>query len=125
VIAEVNYPHGLCFTPDGRHLLVADAGSQCVNVYRSDDGDWRGTRSPRTACRLIDDNAFLQGRYNPEEGGINGIDIDPGGRLLAATCGRMRLVWPPRRASASTRTCRPRSARETAIAAWMPGSVTQ
>ena len=33
VLRGTIYPHGLQFTPDGRHLIVADAGRPYVNVY--------------------------------------------------------------------------------------------
>jgi len=35
--------------------------------------------------RQIDDDTFLRGRYNTQEGGPKGVDVDPSGRILAVT----------------------------------------
>ena len=34
-------PHGLRFSPDGKKLYVADAATQYLFIYETEDGDWR------------------------------------------------------------------------------------
>ena len=67
-----NFPHGVRFTSDGRHVLVADAGLPYVYTYAATDGDWRGTRQPLRTTRVMDDDEFLAGKYNPQEGARRG-----------------------------------------------------
>jgi hypothetical protein len=81
-LGPAGYPHGLCFTPDGHHLLVADAGAPSIHVFTSDDADWSGLREPASTMRVMDDDCFLLGRYNPQEGGPKGLDVDRTGRVL-------------------------------------------
>jgi DNA-binding beta-propeller fold protein YncE len=85
VLRGVYYPHGLRFSADGRYLFVADAGAPFVQVYASEDGDWRGARGPAASVRIMDEATFLRGRSNPQEGGPKGIDIDAGMNVLVAT----------------------------------------
>lgn len=72
-LSLVNYPHGLRFSADDRHLLVADAGLPYVNVYHAENGDWSGVHRPARVARLMDDDTFNRGRYNPQEGGPKGL----------------------------------------------------
>jgi hypothetical protein len=71
----VNYPHGLQFTADGRHLVVADAGLPFVYDFAAPGGDWSGRREPINTMRVMDDAEFNDGRYNPQEGGPKGLTI--------------------------------------------------
>jgi hypothetical protein len=89
----VQYPHGLCFTPDGRSLLVADAGAPFVQVFTAPDGDWSGERRPGGSIRVLGDTLFRQGRSNAAEGGPKGIDLSPDGRVLAVTCQQAPLAF--------------------------------
>jgi hypothetical protein len=41
---------------------------------------------------VLDEETYLRGRLNPEEGGTKGIAIDPSGRLLLLTC-EERPMW--------------------------------
>lgn len=84
-LENVNYPHGLCFSADGAHLIVADAGSPYVHTFTRGDDDWGGVRQPASMTRVMDDAAFLSGRYNVQEGGAKGIDLDPSMRLVAVS----------------------------------------
>lgn len=74
-------PHGLGFTRDG-DLLVADAASQFLHVYRRSGTEWSGVCDPERSIRMLDDETFLDGRYDTREGGIKGVEIDRSGRLL-------------------------------------------
>ena len=85
VLRGPNYPHGLSFVDDDRHLLVSDAGLPFVYVYSAPDGDWSGTRSPARVVRVMSDVVFNSGRYNPTEGGPKGLTLVPGAAMVAVT----------------------------------------
>jgi DNA-binding beta-propeller fold protein YncE len=77
-LQHVNYPHGLRFTDGGRTLFVADAGLPYVHRYDSPDGDWSGARKPTATRRVMSDETFGLGRYNPQEGGPKGLAVVDG-----------------------------------------------
>jgi hypothetical protein len=85
ILQNANYPHGLRFTADDRHLLVADAGSPMLHVYERGAG-WEGRRPPARSIAVLDDETFLRGRINDEEGGPKGLDIDRSNSVVAVTC---------------------------------------
>ena len=93
ILGKVACPHGLRFTPDDNFVLVADAGAPYVHVYARDCGTWHGERDPVASWRTMDDATFLRGRYNTEEGGPKGIDIDPGMSVLVTTCEHQTLAF--------------------------------
>ena len=86
-------PHGLRFTADGRHLLVADGAAPYVHVFESDDGDWGINRDPVSSARVLDNEIFQRGSHNPKDGGPKGIDTDGDSRLLATTCEHQVLAF--------------------------------
>ena len=86
ILRNLNYPHGLLFTPDDRFMMVADAGAPYVNLYAKDGDSWKGMRDPVAAFRVMDETTFRRGRKNPQEGGPKGIDIDLGMNVLVTTC---------------------------------------
>ncbi len=86
-------PHGVRFSPSGRQLIVADAGSPYLHVFDRPTPDWRGTCSPSRSIQVLDDETFLKGRTNPREGGVKGLDIDPTGRLLVTTCEHQAIAF--------------------------------
>jgi len=77
-------PHGIKFSPDGK-VLVADAASQYLHVYESNNGNWIGEQYPVRSIRIVDDETFYNGRYDSREGGLKGIDIDITGHVLVTT----------------------------------------
>jgi hypothetical protein len=81
----VDYPHGLRFAAASRRLLVADAGAPFVHVYSCGDGRWQDGRWEHHRLRVLDEDTFLQGRSNPQEGGPKGLDLDRSGRLMVIT----------------------------------------
>jgi DNA-binding beta-propeller fold protein YncE len=85
ILEGMDYPHGVRFTPDGRFVLVADAGAPYVHVYETNAGRWQSTTKPTRSIRVMDDDTFQKGRYNAEEGGPKGIDIDTDMKVLAVT----------------------------------------
>ena len=91
VLRGVLYPHGLRFTGDDRHLVVADAGAPYVHVFAAANGDWRRAGYPAASVRVMSDEVFARGRYNPTEGGPKGIDIDPRTGVLVATSEHLGL----------------------------------
>ena len=93
VLRCVHFPHGLRFTLDGRHIIVADAGAPYVHIYASEGQGWAGARSPVRSVRIMDEALFLRGRHNPQEGGPKGIDIDRDMELLVATSEHQPLVF--------------------------------
>lgn len=91
-LENVLFPHGIRFTPDGTRVIVADAGTPYIHVYDAPDGDWRGERQPTATIRVLDEETYLRGRVNPQEGGTKGIGLDPSGRFLLLTC-EERPMW--------------------------------
>jgi DNA-binding beta-propeller fold protein YncE len=93
VLRGVLYPHGLRFTGDDRQLLVADAGAPYVHVFTAANGDWLRAGYPAASVRVMSDEVFARGRYNPTEGGPKGIDIDPRTGVLVATSEHLGLAF--------------------------------
>ena len=85
VLRGIQCPHGVRFDADGSHIFIADAGAPYVHVYARKGEGWHGVHSPITSFQVMDTDTFLRGRYNPQEGGPKGIDIDAGGRVLVVT----------------------------------------
>jgi sugar lactone lactonase YvrE len=85
VLRRVEYPHGMCFTADGKFFFVADAGGPWVQIYGQDAGEWRGVRPPLATVRVMDEAVYLKGRENPQEGGPKGLDIDGKDQVLVVT----------------------------------------
>ncbi len=92
VLREANYPHGLRFTPDDRHIVVADAASPNVHVYERGQS-WAGPRDAVRTVAVLDRETFLRGHNNPEEGGPKGLDVDRTGTVLAMTCEEKALAF--------------------------------
>lgn len=86
ILRNVLCPHGVRFTADLEHVLVADAAAPCINVYEKNGSSWKGTRDPAALFPVMDDAVFRRGRHNPQEGGPKGIDIHPEGTVLVSTC---------------------------------------
>jgi hypothetical protein len=87
-LLDVECPHGLAFTDDGRTLLVASAATPFVLVFAADrapEVDWQGRRQPVASIRVMDDETFLKGQTNPEEGGPKGLKVSSELNLLALT----------------------------------------
>lgn len=84
VLAGAGYPHGLQFTLDDRYAFVADAGSPVIRIYERGDS-WAGEHHPLRSVEVLDEETFMRGRHNPEEGGPKGIAMDRSGELLAIT----------------------------------------
>ena len=93
ILRGVYYPHGLRFTSDGRFILVADAGAPYVNIYQKDDLDWHGVRYPLLSFRVLNDEDFMRGRHNPEEGGPKGIDVDNATNVIVTTTKSQPLAF--------------------------------
>ncbi|MCB1866918.1 MAG: hypothetical protein KDG50_15985 [Chromatiales bacterium] len=85
VLSGMCYPHGLRFSPDGKMLLVADAGAPFVRVFQAVDDNWCGAHEPLASIRVMDDETFARGHYNPQEGGPKGITLDRTGRVCGVT----------------------------------------
>jgi DNA-binding beta-propeller fold protein YncE len=93
VLEGPNFPHGLRFTADGQHLLVADSGLPYVYTYGAADGDWRGNRQPLRTTRVMDDDEFLAGKYNPQEGGPKGLETIAAAGVVVVTSAQQTLAF--------------------------------
>ena len=93
ILRCVYYPHGLRFTPDGRFIIVADAGAPYVHIYAKNRSSWGGVHHPIRSLRVINDQDFLRGRHNPQEGGPKGIDLSKAMNILAITCESQPLAF--------------------------------
>jgi hypothetical protein len=85
VLENVHYPHGLRFAADDSCLIVADAGAPYLTAFARGAADWTGVRQPTTTIRIMEDDAFLRGRYNVQEGGPKGLALHRSGRIIAVT----------------------------------------
>lgn len=95
VLRNINYPHGVVFTPDNNHIIVADAGSPYINIYNKNGHNWKGAHSPRATVRVMDEDVYRRGRVNPQEGGPKGIDIDNDMKVLVTTCDEQVISFFP------------------------------
>lgn len=78
-------PHGLRFSPDGKMLYVADAATQYLFIYESEDGNWGAVQNPPRTIKVVDDEPFYFGQYGAKEGGVKGLDIDQTHSFLIST----------------------------------------
>ena len=85
-VLRSHYPHGLRFTTDNRFILAASAGSPYVTVYKAEDSDWRGLRVPVLSVRVLSNDEFFHGRYNRQEGGPKGVDVNYKMGVLVTGC---------------------------------------
>ncbi len=92
VLSGMNYPHGLTFLGDDRRLVVVDAGLPYMCSFEAPDGDWSGEHVPRYIDRVMDDDTFNRGRYNPQEGGTKGV-VAIGHDVVAVTSEFRPLVF--------------------------------
>lgn len=93
ILRSVDFPHGLRFSADGRHLFVADGGAPNLHIYAQDHEQWRGVRRPIATVRVMDDEVYERGRVNPEEGGPKGVDLDVSSSVLALTSACQQLAF--------------------------------
>ncbi|WP_234570552.1 hypothetical protein [Rhodohalobacter sp. 614A] len=84
-------PHGIRFSPDAKKLYVADAATQYVYFFESEDGNWSRVKNSPKALKLVDDDQFYYGKTGVKEGGVKGIDIDRSNAFLILTH-RMEVV---------------------------------
>lgn len=81
-LGGVGHPHGAEFTPDGRHVLIADAGQPVVHVFRDDGRGWHGEHLPVASVRVVTDDDYQRSVHMPGEGGPKGLSLDATGRVL-------------------------------------------
>lgn len=90
----LQFPHGLCFVAGGQMLLVADAGTPHIAVFRRGPGGWQDAPpEPHALVRVLDEAAFLRGQHNPREGGPKGVDVHEPWGLLVTTCEEQPLAF--------------------------------
>jgi len=93
ILSNLRYPHGVCFTQNNNFVLVADAAAPYVHLYAKTRGDWKGKRDPIASIRTMDDEIFLRGRSNPQEGGPKGLDIANNMTVFVTTCQHQPLAF--------------------------------
>ena len=64
-----------------------------MHLYDRDGADWNGSREPVASLRVLEEERFLKGHVNPQEGGPKGIDLSAGGDILAITCEEQPLAF--------------------------------
>ena len=89
----MSYPHGLRFSHDDRYIFVADAGAPLVHVYKMDHRRWSGKHFPAYGLRVMDNETFIRGQTNPQEGGPKGIDLTNDDRILVLSCEKEPIVF--------------------------------
>lgn len=90
----LSYPHGVCFAAGGSVLLVADAGTPHIALFRRAPQGWPdGASEPHALVRVLDDATFRKGQHNPREGGPKGVDVHEPWGLLVTTCAEQPLAF--------------------------------
>jgi hypothetical protein len=93
VLHGMDCPHGVRFTDNDQKLIVVDSAAPNMCVYATGSNGWKGDYFPVKTMRVLDDQTFELGRYNLEEGGPKGIDLDPVSNVLAMTCEHQPLTF--------------------------------
>ncbi|MCB2016802.1 MAG: hypothetical protein KDF54_04735, partial [Hydrogenophaga sp.] len=93
VLRGLNYPHGLRWTADAQFLLVADAGLPFVHVYERRTSRWEGEYLPAVSLKVLDDDRFMKGHYDPQEGGPKGLDLTSDHQTLVTTTLELPLAF--------------------------------
>jgi hypothetical protein len=110
LLTGLDYAHGLCFSANETVLVVADSGAPFIHLFRAENGDWQGERTPALSLKVMTDEEFESAGDNPEEGGPKGLDLSPDGRLLVLTCTQLPLAFFDIAAIAGPLACAPRGA---------------
>lgn len=76
ILLGMDCPHGIRFAGQDKKIIVADAARPYVHVYASKENRWNGEYEPHRIVNVMDDTTFQLGRYNEQEGGPKGIDVD-------------------------------------------------
>ena len=86
-------PHGVRFADRDRKIIVVDSADPTLCVYTCGVDGWSGIYQPDKVVQVLDQDTFQLGRYNDEEGGPKGIDIDETSGVLAMTCEHRPLTF--------------------------------
>jgi len=86
-------PHGVRFADRDRKIIVVDSADPTMCVYTCGVEGWHGIYQPNRVMQVLDEDTFQRGRYNVEEGGPKGIDIDEASGVLAMTCEHRPLTF--------------------------------
>jgi hypothetical protein len=92
ILRGTMYPHGLQFSADGQHLIVADAGRPHVNLYARPGEDWCGVHYPDASARVMSDDVYARGRDH-ESSGPKGVAIDNTDRVLVVTYEKQPITF--------------------------------
>lgn len=93
VLEGIVCPHAIRFSKDGNFLFVVDSASAYFHIYKATNGDWSATRKPYKTVRILTDDMFIDGRYNAQEGGIKGLDINFRDNILVVTSEHLPLAF--------------------------------
>ena len=93
VLHGIVCPHAIRFSKNGELLYVADSASPYMHIFKQQNGEWCSLQKPCKSVRMLDEAAFLSARYNPEEGGVKGIEINYADNILAVTCEQIPMAF--------------------------------
>jgi len=93
VLHGMDCPHGVRFFENDQKIIVVDSADPTLCIYATGDQGWKGDYYPVRTLRILDDITFQLGRYNVEEGGPKGIDLDPVSGVAAVTCEHQPLSF--------------------------------
>ncbi len=93
VLHGMDCPHGIRFAEKDRKILCVDSATHYLHVYATDGEDWGGDYQPFRKIQMLDDETFQRGRYNVEEGGPKGLDLDETAGVMAMTCEHQPLSF--------------------------------